>query len=204
MLFHRPILKKTSRRARPVLRGTAWQPPDPRYPSAVFTLTASTVIRAPIKLLYDFHLNPHNARYILPRGQEIVELRVPEAIQPGSEIHLKVRHVGLSQDWIVFWEELVPPHGSPAEARIVDRARQSPFPSWRHTRVFRELENRVEMTEYIEYNLPFRPLHGLIQPFFHSHLRSLFAQRQRKTKILLEQVTLEQEMRNLGLPIPDP
>jgi ligand-binding SRPBCC domain-containing protein len=151
-------------------------------------LTQSIVIAAPIESLFSFHLDPHNLPLVMPSWQKVVDLQVPPEMRPGAEIALAVRTYGFLQHWRVVWEEIRPPAGSPATARLVDAARQSPFASWRHCHEFREVEEGVEMTDHLEYGLPSGFLGKIARPLVAKEIEILFRFRQKRTKDLLEEL----------------
>jgi ligand-binding SRPBCC domain-containing protein len=154
----------------------------------VFVYSRTITIQAPIQALYDFHLNTHNARLIIPPEQKIVRLEVPERIEVGAEIQMDVKVYGLRQRWRVVWEELQPPHGRPETAWVTDVARRGPFPQWRHRHFFAARPGGTELTDRVEYELPFGLAGRLVQPWVHQQFEAMFRYRQRKTKLILEEM----------------
>lgn len=155
-------------------------------------------IRAPIALVYDFHLNTHNIELITPSWQKIESLKLPDRIETGAHMQLVVRVLGLRQDWEIEWETLQPPDGEPAKALLADRALRSPFRKWRHEHEIIEQEGGVMLTDRVDFepstNMPFA------QPFYLWMMEQMFRFRQRRTRAIL------QEMTNPTLPrvVPDP
>jgi ligand-binding SRPBCC domain-containing protein len=154
----------------------------------VFVYTRAITIQAPIQAVSDFHLNPHFIRHILPSYQKVVSLEEPERVEAGAEMKLDVRVYGWKQKWVVVWEDLQAPNGTPAQARMVDVARRSPFRTWRHVHLFAAKSGGTEMIDRVEYDLPWGVLGRMAQPLIHGELDALFRVRQRRTKLVLEEM----------------
>ena len=121
----------------------------------VFVYSRTTTIHAPIQVLYDFHLNAHNLRLIFPLNKKIERLEVPACMEVGAQIEMVVNIYGWRQHWKVFWEELQSPHGKPETAWLVDVAKKSPFSFWKHRHFFASVSGGTEMTDRVEYEIPF-------------------------------------------------
>ncbi len=133
---------------------------------------------------FAFHQDPRNLGRISPPWARVVELRCPDTFAVGSEITVRVRMLGvLPQTWRVRIAEIVAPE------RVVDEALAGPFPYWRHTHAFRELEGgaATEMIDRVEY----RPPLGFLGRAFDSWLvrpmlRAMFADRHARTLDLMQ------------------
>lgn len=130
---------------------------------------------------YAFHLDPSNLRRISPGWIPVDRLSVPSPLRVGSRLEIQVRALGvLPQTWEVEIAEMVPPQ------RLVDVAIRGPYPQWRHTHSFREVSGGTEMTDQVEYGLPFGAPARWLDPWLHRpFLAALFRFRHRKTVELL-------------------
>jgi ligand-binding SRPBCC domain-containing protein len=152
----------------------------------VYHYERSVLIRAPIQQLFEFHLNPHNARLISPSWTEVLDVTAPPEPKVGATLELSVKVHFMRQDWVVVWDEIEPPHGSPAQAKVTDLAQSGPFPFWRHQHLFRETQGMVEMTDSIDYMPPY----GFLGQWFHfivaKEMETMFFARHKRTKEILE------------------
>lgn len=114
----------------------------------------STHVPGPLAEVYAFHTDTRNLARLQPPGFSLARLELPPVIGPGAVISLAVRFLGITQHWKVCLDELTPPHGRPARARVVDRALESPFGFWSHRHVFVEEEGGVEMTDVVDFDPP--------------------------------------------------
>jgi ligand-binding SRPBCC domain-containing protein len=154
----------------------------------VFVYTRAITIQAPIQAVYDFHLNPHFIRHILPSYQKVVSLEEPNQLKIGAEMKLMMQVYGWKQKWEIVWEDLQAPQGTPLRARMVDVARRSPFRAWRHLHLFSAIPGGTELIDRLEYELPWGPVGRLAQPLMHLELDTMFRFRQRRTKLVLEEM----------------
>lgn len=154
----------------------------------MFVYSRTTTIHAPIQAVYEFHLNPHCLRHILPPGYKVLRVEEPARIEVGAEIKLTVQVYGWRQFWAVVWQELQPPTGQPERACVVDEARKSPFPGWRHTHGLAAVLGGTELTDRVEYKMPWGGWGQIVQPLMHQQLDRMFRFRQRRTKLVLEEM----------------
>ena len=110
---------------------------------------------------------------------------LPPKLGVGSRLQLEVRAFGLlPQRWEVEIAELVAPQ------KMVDVALRSPYAMWRHTHSFRAVPGGTEMTDRVEYELPFGTAGRLLDPWMHRpFLAALFRFRHRRTRELLSHGT---------------
>jgi ligand-binding SRPBCC domain-containing protein len=146
-------------------------------------LEKSSVIRAPVRALFDFHQDPANLRRINPPGVRVSGLRLPSEWKAGARLGVTVSLLGLiRQDWEVCLEEVSAP------VRLVDVALQGPYRAWRHVHEFTEIGPGLSrLVDRVEYLPPWgawgRWLDGC---FFRPQLRVMFAWRHRQTRRWLE------------------
>ncbi len=148
----------------------------------MYHYTCSIEIDADADALFAFHTKPENLIRITPGYLQVTILRADPAGE-GSEVELRVRPLFLfAQHWHMRFDIYDPPR------RLGDVMLSGPFPHWKQVREFIPLRNgRTLLSDSVEYELPFgaagRFAHTLIM---RRQIMSMFHQRQKKTKALLE------------------
>lgn len=146
------------------------------------TYSRSIEIRSPIDRVFHFHDDIGNLLKITPPD---ARLQVLSADPPGKgqRVVLSVSQFGLLKlKWEVVITEYDPPN------RMTDEQLHGPFHSWKQTRIFEKLGDRLtRMTDTVEYELPLHAISDLILgPFFKKQIEQQFDYRQARTKALLE------------------
>lgn len=141
----------------------------------------STWLPTHVEEAFNFHLDPANLRLIVPPSLKIIALEKPEVPKIGALIRLKVRQWGWTQSWEVVWETIAPPSGHPLRARLVDRARRSPFAAWCHEHLFQSDACGCLMTDRVTFQLPFEPWSRAALPGVRWALNRIFTERHRRT-----------------------
>ncbi len=141
----------------------------------------SVVIAAPIERVFSFHDDTRNLLAITPPHLK-VDITAMGTPGPGYEVTLTVRFLGLiPMRWHVRITEHVPP------VRMTDVQVSGPFRSWTQVRRLREVEGGTELTDVVDYEVPFGVLGRLADTLFiRRQIRSMFAYRQAATKRNLE------------------
>jgi ligand-binding SRPBCC domain-containing protein len=141
-------------------------------------------IAAPVSAAFAFHLDTRNAALVAPAGTRVVGVDGRFPVQAGDLVTLRMRRrpLPLTLAWRVRIEIVEPGR------RIVDVAERSPFALWRHEHLFRPLgPGRTLMTDRVTYRLRGGRLGDLAQRLVVGRLlESAFADRQRRTRALLE------------------
>jgi ligand-binding SRPBCC domain-containing protein len=141
-------------------------------------------IAAPVSAAFAFHLDTRNAALVAPAGTRVVGVDGRFPVQAGDRVTLRMRRrpLPLTLTWTVRIEIVEPGR------RIVDVAERSPFALWRHEHLFRPLgPRRTLMTDRVTYRLGGGRLGDLVQRLVAGRLlESAFADRQRRTRTLLE------------------
>jgi ligand-binding SRPBCC domain-containing protein len=113
----------------------------------------TTVQRLPISLerAWDFFSSPKNLSLITPEALNLVPTcEVPERMYPGMIVTYNVRPVaGIPMEWVT---EIT--HVRDKEF-FVDEQRSGPYRIWHHQHHFRAVEGGVEMTDIVDYKIPF-------------------------------------------------
>jgi ligand-binding SRPBCC domain-containing protein len=143
----------------------------------------STVIHAPIDEVFAFHLDTRNAARISPRTMPVDAVRGSFPVQAGDTVELDVRlwPSPLRQTWRVLIAERRDP------VLVVDELLRGPFAAWRHEHRFADRgDGTTELTDHVEYRLPFGALGVSAGPVVHLVLERLFRFRHARTRDLLD------------------
>ena len=122
-----------------------------------------------------------NLQAISPKGIKVTLLN--EGLVPKEGAVLKLRTV---KNFIpIIWEVKIDTLDAPN--LLVDIALKSPFKFWKHSHIFRQIdENHCELKDVVEYTLPFGFINSLFDIFINYELKSMFTFRHKITKELLE------------------
>ena len=153
-------------------------------PSRPAVLERSVEIAAPVSAVFAFHLDTRNAALIARAGTRVVGVGGRFPVRAGDLVTLRMRRrpLPVTLSWTVRIEIVEP------ERRLVDVAVRSPFALWRHEHLFRPLgAGRTLLTDRVTYRLRGGRLGDLARRLLVGRLlESLFADRQRRTRDLLE------------------
>jgi ligand-binding SRPBCC domain-containing protein len=145
-------------------------------------------VARPLAEVFAFYSDPRNLARITPGwlGFRIVGYDVPAgpegsaqagvapAMRRGLRIEYRVRPLGVPQRWVSEITEWEPP------ARFVDEQVVGPYRRWRHEHGFRAVNGGTEITDRVEYALPFGPLGRVVERLLVARqLRAIFDHRAR-------------------------
>lgn len=120
-----------------------------------------TVQKLPVSLqeAWDFFSSPKNLALITPEALNLVPTcDLPEKMYPGIFIEYTVRPLfGIPTKWVT---EIT--HIKDREY-FVDEQRLGPYKIWHHQHHFRSIPGGVEMTDIVDYRLPFGPVGILME-----------------------------------------
>lgn len=140
-------------------------------------LTALQNLPISIDEAWEFFSNPNNLKVITPEWLNFkITSRLPDTMYPGMIINYKVHPVlGIPTTWVTEITHVNEPY------YFVDEQRFGPYKMWHHQHHFKETETGVEMTDIINYALPFdpfsRPLNSLL---VEKRVKEIFEFRERK------------------------
>ncbi len=142
----------------------------------------SVTIAAPVADVFAFHTDVGNLPRISPPGIRFDILAVPEAIQPGARVLLRMIQFGLMRLTVeVEYDEVQPPHV------IAEHQTRGPFRTWSHRRLFQSQGGATVMTDVVQYSVPFGAFGRLLDRLvIGPRLRAMFAHRHQRTRALLE------------------
>jgi ligand-binding SRPBCC domain-containing protein len=147
----------------------------------VHTFRASQFIAAPLDQVFRFFSDARNLEAITPPALSFEIRSAPEQVERGSTIAYALRLRGFPIRWktlIVQWE---PPF------RFVDVQLRGPYRLWNHTHEFVERGGGVEVTDRIDYVLPYAPLGEIAWGMVRRDIKSIFRFRRTAVAQALEQ-----------------
>jgi ligand-binding SRPBCC domain-containing protein len=149
--------------------------------ATVRRLEHRVIIKAPIEQVFHFHDDTQNLLRITPPN---VKVTIESIGSPGLgfEARLTVtQFVIFRMRWHVRITRYEPPHS------ITDIQIRGPFKIWAQHRAFKEVEGGTELTDVVEYRLPFGILGRLADVLLvKREIAKMFTYRQQATKQLLE------------------
>lgn len=134
------------------------------------TLTRVTHLRGELPEVFAFFKDPANLARLTPPWLGFSILGSTDAeVREGTEIRYRIALLGVPLKWrsrITAYEE---------NSHFSDEQLSGPYARWFHTHSFRQLPDGVEMTDTVEYELPFGPLGRLVHWVIVRHqLRAIF------------------------------
>ncbi|MEO5825983.1 MAG: SRPBCC family protein [Gemmatimonadales bacterium] len=135
-----------------------------------YTLMRTTVLPADLQEVFDVFKNPRNLEAFTPSwlGFRILSTS-DEIVREGTRIRYRLSLAGFPISWesrITEYAEL---------SHFADEQLSGPYKSWYHRHTFRAVPGGVEMTDVVEYALPFGGLGRLVHWLVVRHqLRAIF------------------------------
>ena len=126
----------------------------------LYQLKSVQKLPAPLEPVWKFFSSPANLLRITPPFLNLKTTSpVEEDIRAGQIITYRVKPLlGIPLSWTTEITEVKP------LKRFVDEQKKGPYKLWRHQHFFREIEGGVEMTDVVQYELPFGILGTLAHP----------------------------------------
>jgi uncharacterized protein (TIGR01777 family) len=157
-----------------LLRGTADRP-------YVHTFRASQFIARPLDQVFRFFCDARNLEAITPAALSFEIHSAPEQVERGSTIAYALRLRGFPIRWKTLIAQWEPPF------RFVDVQLRGPYRLWNHTHEFVERDGGVEVTDRIDYVLPYAPFGEIASSMVRRDIESLFRFRRTAIAQALEQ-----------------
>ena len=109
---------------------------------------------------WDFFSSPKNLATITPDELGFkIKSELPEKMYPGMFIQYTVKPLlGIPMTWVTEITQVNEPHF------FIDEQRVGPYAIWHHQHFFKEIPGGVEMTDIVDYRLPFAPFGNFMQP----------------------------------------
>lgn len=157
-----------------ILRGT----PDRPY---VHTFRATQFLAKPLDEVFHFFSDAGNLEAITPPALSFAIRSAPHEMQRGSTIAYELRLRGFPIRWKTMIAQWDPP------TRFVDVQLRGPYRLWNHVHEFSERDGGVEVTDRVDYVLPFAPFGEMASPMVARDVDAIFRFRRKTIAQALEQ-----------------
>lgn len=122
-----------------------------------YRLTRTTVLPGTLPDVFDFFRNPRNLESITPPWLGFrITYASDDTVREGTRIVYRLSLHGIPLSWESRIAEYV--DGS----HFADEQLRGPYARWYHRHLFRTVAGGVEMTDDVEYRLPFGPAGRLV------------------------------------------
>jgi ligand-binding SRPBCC domain-containing protein len=110
----------------------------------------TTLLGATIEDVFEFFSGPQNLAVITPPKMRLRVITAPSrALREGDRLEYRFSFLGVPLAWrtrITLWRD---------NEAFSDFQERGPYRYWLHTHTFRQVPEGVEMTDRVEYSLPF-------------------------------------------------
>lgn len=140
-------------------------------------LTRSVVLQGDLGSVFEFFKNPRNLELLTPPwlGFRIVSAS-DDLVREGTRIRYRLRLFGIP----FHWESRITEYSE--QTVFADEQISGPYARWLHHHRFQRVANGVQMTDEVEYQLPFGALGRIVHWLVVRHqLQSIFDYR---TKVI--------------------
>jgi ligand-binding SRPBCC domain-containing protein len=147
----------------------------------MYQLKTKQIIPTDLETCWNFFSSPKNLKIITPEymGFEVL-FEIPEKMYAGLMIEYEVKPLlGIPMKWITEITHV-------DEMKFfVDEQRKGPYQIWHHEHHFKQVENGIEMTDIVSYEIPFGVLGKIAQPLIvKNKLNQIFDYRFQKVEEL--------------------
>lgn len=151
----------------------------------MYQLKQTQIVKTDLQTCWDFFSAPANLQKITPdyMGFDVLT-EVPDKMYEGLFISYTVRPLlGIPMNWITEITHVKDQHF------FVDEQRKGPYRIWHHEHHFKEVEQGVEMTDIVSYELPFGILGKLVHPILvRKKLEEIFEYRNKVVDALFNKI----------------
>jgi hypothetical protein len=106
----------------------------------------------PLDEVFPFFSDARNLELLTPSWLKFHVLTIPDKIATGVHIQYRLAWHGIPLRWTTEITRWNPPHD------FEDIQLSGPYKLWRHTHRFESRNGGTQMTDMVEYDLPFGPL----------------------------------------------
>ena len=133
-------------------------------------LLANQFIPRPVDEVFAFFADPDNLARLTPPAMRFESRSKDRVMRSGLEIDYRLRPVPMTQ---VSWRSRIEAYDPPRS--FVDVQLRGPYRRWEHRHTFRAVDGGTQITDEVEYELPFGPLGDLVHRLVvRNQLRHIF------------------------------
>jgi ligand-binding SRPBCC domain-containing protein len=122
---------------------------------ALYTIRFVQSIPAASNLVWSFFADPRNLSFLTPPSMQFQTLSpdVSDSIYPGQLIEYRLRPLPwMHSNWLTEITQVS------TGRYFEDQQRRGPYRLWHHQHHFKEIEGGVEMTDLVNYAIPYGPI----------------------------------------------
>jgi len=157
-----------------------------------FRLKTEQKLNISIEDAWEFFSNPNNLKLITPEWLNFkVTSKLPIKMYAGMIIAYKVHPIlGIPVNWVTEITQAKEPF------YFVDEQRFGPYKFWHHQHHFKETDNGVEMTDIVNYALPFDPFSRPVNSWLvEKKIKEIFNFREKKLEEMFPSVIVRSQLR---------
>ena len=140
-------------------------------------LERSQVVPVDVDKAFAFFADARNLEAITPPWLRFRIVEAPRTLEKGSLLSYRLRLFGVPIRWRTEIAEWSPPFG------FIDVQLSGPYRRWERTHRLRGVAGGTEISDRVDYRLPYEPLAGLLAPVtVRPWLRAIFNYRARQTE----------------------
>ncbi|MCA1926938.1 MAG: SRPBCC family protein [Calditerrivibrio sp.] len=146
----------------------------------LYTLKRVQLLKMDIDRVWEYFSSPYNLEEITPDwlGFNVVT-KIDSRMYAGMIIEYRVSPIlNIPFKWVTEITHVREPF------YFVDEQRFGPYKFWHHQHIFKEVEGGVEMTDIVNYMLPFYPFGEILSGYVGRKLKDIFDFRSSKIQEL--------------------
>jgi uncharacterized protein len=134
----------------------------------VHTFRASQFVARPLDEVFEFFSSARNLEAIIPPALSFALRSAPDRLRRGAVIAYDLRLHGFPIRWKTLITEFEPMR------RFVDVQLRGPYLLWRHLHEFKPVDGGVEVSDRVDYALPFAPFGEFVRPLVTRDIADVF------------------------------
>ncbi len=137
----------------------------------------SSLINAPVAVVWNFHEQPDILQKLTPPWQPVKVVRRQGGLEVGAISEFRLLLGPIPVKWVALHTECVP------YQLFTDEQQEGPMASWTHRHQFQEENGKTRLTEAIAFNLPGGWLVNILLSWWvYARLENMFRYRHQVTK----------------------
>ena len=127
----------------------------------MFKFETKTILHSNVNKVFDFFCQAENLQKLTPDSLSFKILNdLPIEMKKGTLIDYRIKLYGVPVKWKTEINKLDPPF------EFEDTQLEGPYKLWRHRHIFKDLGDKTEMTDIVEYNPKGFPFNRLLNKLF--------------------------------------